>query len=106
MIDRFETLRPQYFDAENLYFNDESYAYWLSVPEYNVHEWVLYKEYNDYRSAVGNGGLQGISYEELMDSFRTYSFYEGMDREKLCRTFRQRSLDDNPYEFEDFIDDL
>ena len=93
MIDRFETLCPQYFDATNLYFND------------NVYDWVLYKEYNDYRSAVGNGGLKGVSYEELMDSFRTYSFYEGMDREKLCRTFRQRSLDDNPYDFEDFINE-
>lgn len=105
MIDKFETLYPEYFDSFNLYYKDEPYAYWLSVPEYNIYEWVLYKEYNDYKSAVGNGGLQGMSYEQLIDSFKTYSFYEGIDREMLCRTFRQRSLDDNPYDFDDFVKD-
>ena len=86
-----------------MWCHDKPYAYWLSASKYNVYEWVLYKEYNDYTSVVGNGGLKGVSYEELMDSFRTYSFYDNVDREMLCRTFRQRSLDDNSYEFEDFI---
>ena len=103
MLDKLEPLYPEYFDASELFCNDEPYAYWLSVPEYNFYNWILYKEYNGYNSRVGNGGLQGISYEQLMDEFRTFSFYDGMDREKLCRTFRQRSLNDNPYEFEDFI---
>ena len=105
MIDKFETLRPEFLTATNLWCNDEPYAYWLSAPEYNVHEWVLYKEYNDYESVVGNGGLKGVYYEELMNSFRTYTFYDNIDREMLCRTFRQRSLHDDSYDFEDFIDE-
>ena len=105
MIDKFETLRPEFLTATNLWYNDEPYAYWLSAPEYNVYEWVLSKEYNDYESVVGNSGLKGVSYEELMNSFRTYTFYDNIDREMLCRTFRQRSLYDDSYDFEDFIDE-
>ena len=107
MLPKFTTLYPEVLTADNLYCHDEPYAYWLEVPEYNLYEWVLYKEYNDYESIVGNGGLQGVSYEGMINEFKTYSFFEGMDREKLCRTFRQRSLDDNPYDydFEDFIEE-
>ena len=105
MIDKFETLYPETLTSSNLWCNGEPYAYWLSAPEYNVYEWVLYKEYNDYESVVGNGGLKGVSYEELINSFRTYSFYDSIDREMPCRTFRQRSLHDKSYDFEDFIDE-
>jgi len=106
MIPKGTTLYPQYITATDMYYGDEPFAYWLSVPEYDVYNWVLYKEYNDYNSVCHpNDCLCGVSYESLMEEFRTYSFYDGMDREMLCRTFRQRSLDDNPYEFEDFVEE-
>ena len=106
MIPKYITLYPEYFTSSEMYYDDEPYAYWLSVPEYNFCNWILYKEYNDYNSTCApNDCLAAVSYEELMNEFRTYSFYEGMDREKLCRTFRQRSLYDDEYDFEDFVDE-
>ena len=48
----------------------------------------------------------------LLNHLRMIIFYDNMDREKLCRTFRQRSLEtefgpnSEPYwNFEDFIDE-
>ena len=105
MIERGTRLYPEVFDSSQMYYQGQPFAYWLSVPEYNFCEWILYKEYNDYTSVCNpNDCLAAVSHEELMREFKTFSYYENMDREMLCRTFRQRSLDDNPYEFEDFID--
>ena len=106
MIEKGTTLWPEYFDSSQMYYNGEPYAYWVSEPRYNFYNWVLYKEYNNYSSVCAPGDcLAAVSYEDVMEELRTYSYYENMDREKLCRAFRQRSLDDNSYDFEDFIDE-
>ena len=105
MIAEGTTLYPEYFDSSQMYFDNEPFAYWVESPEYNFCNWVLYKEYNDYVSTCNpNDCLAGISYEGVMQEFREYSFYDGMDREKLCRMFRQRSLDSD-YDFEDFVEE-
>ena len=93
-------------------FVSNPYSYELNS-EYKVYEWVLFKEYNDYKSVCHpNDCISAISYNDLIDSFKTYSFYENMDREKMCRTFRQRSLEtefgpeSEPYwDFEDFVEE-
>lgn len=109
MIEEGTHLYPQYFDATQMYFDDEPYAYWVSVPEYNFCNWILYKEYNDYISTCNpNDCLSAISYEDVLEELRTYSFYDGMDREKLCRMFRQRSLYmtlEECRDWEDFVDE-
>ena len=106
MIDKDTILYPQCVTSDQMYYDNEPYAYWVSVPEYNFCNWVLYKEYNDYISTCApNDGLRAVSYEDIMEEFREYSFYEGMDREKLCRTFRQRSLNmtwEESIDWEDF----
>ena len=108
MIEKGTTLFPEYFDYSQMYYNDEPYAYWVSVPEYNFYEWILYKEYNDYRSICHpNDCLAAASYEEVLEELKTSSFYENMDRDKLCKTFRQRSLnmtDEEARDWEDFVD--
>lgn len=104
MIPEGTTLFPEYVDCSQMYYDDEPYAYWLSVPEYNFCNWILYKEYNDYISVCHpNDCLRAVSYEDIMKEFREYSFYEGMDRELLCKKFRQRSLEGDDKDFEDFI---
>ena len=50
MIAEGTILYPQDISPNEIYYDNEPYAYWLSVPEYNVCNWVLYKEYNDYVS--------------------------------------------------------
>lgn len=113
LIPKYYTLYPECSSSTYLYFHDEPYAYWLENSEYKVYEWVLFKEYNDYKSVCHpNDCISAISYNYLIDSFKTYSFYENMDREKMCRTFRQRSLEtefgpeSEPYwDFEDFVDE-
>lgn len=106
MIPEGTTLYPEYFTSDNMYFDDEPFAYWVSEPSINFYNWVLYKEYNDYSSVCNpNDCLSAISYEDVMDELRTYTFYEGMDREKLCKAFRQRSLHmsyEEEIEWEDF----
>ena len=107
MIAEGTILYPQDISPNEMYYDNEPYAYWVSVPEYNVCNWVLYKEYDDYISTCApNDCLRAVSYEDIMKEFREYSFYEGMDREKLCRTFRQRSLNmtlEESMEWEDFV---
>lgn len=109
MIAEDTILYPQCVTSDQMYYDDEPYAYWLSVPEYDVCNWVLYKEYNDYISTCApNDCLRTVSYEDIMEEFREYSFYEGMDREKLCRTFRQRSLNmtwEESIDWEDFVEE-
>ena len=109
MIDKDTILYPQDISPNEMYYDNEPYAYWVSVPEYNVFNWVLYKEYNDYISTCApNDCLRAVSYEDIMEEFREYSFYEGMDREKLCRTFRQRSLNmtwEESIDWEDFVEE-
>ena len=109
MLDKGTVLYPQDISPNEMYYDNEPYAYWLSVPEYNVCNWVLYKEYNDYVSICApNDCLRAVSYEDIMEEFREYSFYEGMDREKLCRTFRQRSLNmtwEESIDWEDFVEE-
>ena len=109
MIDKDTILYPQDISPNEMYYDNEPYAYWLSVPEYNVCNWVLYKEYNDYVSICApNDCLRAVSYEDIMEEFREYSFYEDMDREKLCRTFRQRSLNmtwEESIDWEDFVEE-
>lgn len=106
MIDKCYTLYPEYVDAMNMYFNDEPYAYWVSNENYNFCAWVLYKEYNDYSSCCNpNDCIAGESYEEIIDSFRNSWSYRNQDRDMLIRTFRQRSLGDTEYNFEDFIEE-
>ena len=110
MIEKGTRLYPQYFTADHMYYNDEPYAYWVSEPSINFCNWVLYKEYNDYISVCNpNDCLSAVSYEDVMNELRTYSFYDGMDREKLCKAFRQRSLymtDEESWDWEDFeLDD-
>ena len=73
----------------------------------------MFKEYNDYKYVChSNDCIAAISYNDLIESFKNDHFYDNMDREKLCRTFRQRSLEtefgpnSEPYwNFEDFIDE-
>lgn len=109
MIEKGMTLYPEYFDSSQMYFNDEPYAYWVSAPEYNFCNWILYKEYNDYISVCNpNDCLAAVSYEDIMNEFRTFTFYDGMDREKLCKMFRQRSLYMTSKEYmdwEDFVEE-
>ena len=107
MIPEGTTLYPERIDSSQMYYNDEPYAYWVEAPEYNFCNWVLYKEYNNYISVCHpNDCIAAVSYEDLMKEFREWTYYEGMDREKLCRTFRQRPLqtrlDDD---WEDFVDE-
>ncbi len=84
MIEEGTTLYPTCMTATNLYCDDEPYAYWVDVPEYNFCDWVLYKEYNDYTSVCApNDCIAGVSYEDVMEEFRNWSYFEGMDREKL-----------------------
>lgn len=113
IIDKNYTLYPEFQDSTYLYFNGKPYAYWLENDEYKVYEWVLFNEYNDYESVCNpNDCISAISYDQLIESFKTYSFYENIDREKMCRTFRQRSLEtefgpnsESYNDFEDFIDE-
>lgn len=102
MIPEGTTLYPEWFDYSQMYCCGEPYAYWL----HETGQWILYKEYNSYRSVCHpNDCLSAINYDQVLYEFRNYCFYENCDREKLCRTFRQRSIDD-PYDFEDFAEDL
>lgn len=103
MIEKGTTLFPTTQDCSQLWYNDEPYAYWEEFSG----EWILYKEYNDYCSICHpNDCISAVSYEEMLDHFRTYFWFEDYDREKLCRTFRQRSLDDNPYgDFDDYVEE-
>lgn len=110
MIEKGTRLYPQYFTASHMYYDNEPYAYWVSEPSINFCNWILYKEYNDYVSVCNpNDCLAAVSYEEVMEELRTFTFYEGMDREKLCKAFRQRSLymtDEESWNWEDFeLDD-
>lgn len=101
MIPKGTTLFPEWFDSSQMYYCDMPFAYWLGG---NICEWVLYKEYNDYKSICHpNDCLCGISKEELLERFKTFSWYKEEDRENLCQAFRQRSLGDNEYNFEDFV---
>lgn len=50
-----------------------------------------------------NDCLYAISKEELLKRFKTFSWFKDEEREKLCETFRQRSLNDDPYDFDDFV---
>lgn len=106
MIERGTILYPQCFTASQMYYNDEPYAYWVDEPSINFCNWILYKEYNDYVSTCSpNDCLSALSYEEVIDELKTASFYDGMDREKLCNAFRQRSLHmsyEEEINFEDF----
>lgn len=105
MINEGTTLFPEYFDALQMYYNNEPYAYWVSAPEYNFYNWILYKEYNNYKSiCYPNDCLSAVSYEEVIDELKTFSFYDSMDREKLCKMFRQRSLLMTPSEAENWED--
>jgi hypothetical protein len=105
MIDKGTRLFPEYFDSSQMYYDDEPYAYWVSEPSINFCNWILYKEYNDYVSICHpNDCLSAISYEEVLEELRTYTFYEGMDREKLCKAFRHRSLYMKPEEARDWED--
>lgn len=104
MIRKGTILYPQWITAYEMYYNNKPYAYWVSEPSINFCNWILYKEYNDYVSTCSpNDCLSALSYEEVIKELKTASFYDGMDRKKLCNAFRQRSLNDNLYEFEDFI---
>lgn len=113
LIDKHNTLYPEFQCSNYLYFNGEPYAYWLECSAYKVYEWVLFKEYNDYESVCRpNDCIAAINYDKLIESFKTSSFYENMDREEMCRTFRQRSLktefgpdSESYWDFEDFIDE-
>lgn len=106
MIPQGTTLYPEYFTADKMYFDNKPFAYWVSEPSINFCNWILYKEYNDYSSVCNpNDCLSAVSYEDVMHELRTYTFYEGMDREKLCKAFRQRSLHmsyEEEMEWEDF----
>ena len=110
MIPKGTTLYPQYFTSDRMYFDDQPFAYWVSCSHINFCNWVLFKEYNDYDSVCNpNDCLAAVSYEQVMHELRTYSYYDGMDREKLCRAFRQRSLDmsyEEEIDFEDFDFDI
>ena len=102
-FDETDTLVPTMMDGSNLYMDEHPFAYWVGN---NVCEWILYKEYNDNPTGVAMGGLSGISYEDLMDRFLTFPWFKDEEREMLCRTFRQRSLEDEHGDyFEDFVED-
>lgn len=109
MIPKGTILYPTTITSSQMYYYDEPYAYWATDSYSTFCNWVLYKEYNDYISTCApNDCLAGISYEEVMEELRTFHFYDGMDREKLCKAFRQRSLnatDEEMYNWEDFIYD-
>lgn len=104
MIDKGTTLFPTCITCDRMYYHDEPYAYWLGG---DVCEWVLYKEYDSYVSTCHpNDCLSAVNRKELLEHFRTFSWFEDEDRERLCRTFRQRGIDDTEYDFEDFADNL
>ena len=104
MIPKGTRLYPQCVTSSQMLYEDEPYAYWCSEPQYNFCNWILYKEYNDYVSTCHpNDCLGALTYEEVIREFRESCFYEKMDREKLVRTFRQRSLNGDDPDFEDFV---
>ena len=101
MITEGTTLYPEYFAGSEMFYDDHPFAYWLGG---NICEWILYKEYNDFNSVCNpNDCLCAISKEELLERFKTFSWFKDEEREKLCETFRQRSLNDDPYNFDDFV---
>lgn len=101
MITEGTTLYPEYFAESEMFYDDQPFAYWLGG---NICEWILYKEYNDFNSVCNtNDCLCAISKEELLERFKTFSWFKDEEREKLCETFRQRSLNDDPYNFDDFV---
>lgn len=98
MIPKGTVLYPESQDWHQLYYNGEPYAYW----QHFLGLWILYKEYNDYISECHpNDCISAYTYDEVIQFIKDYTSYK--DKEGLCRTFRQRSLKDNEYNFEDFI---
>ena len=101
-----------YFDNFDYVCGDWAYGK-LRLKGFYDHKNKQVKEYNDYESVCHpNDCISAISYNDLIDSFKTYSFYENMDREKMCRTFRQRSLEtefgpesETYWDFEDFVEE-
>lgn len=103
MIPKYTTLYPTSMDGCRMYYHGEPFGYWL----HEAGEWVLYKEYNSYQSVCApDDCLRAVSREDLMKEFREYSWFKDEEREKLCRTFRQRAIDTNEYEVDDFVDDM
>lgn len=103
MIPEYTTLYPTSMDGCRMYYHGEPFGYWL----HEAGEWVLYKEYNSYQSVCApDDCLRAVSREDLMKEFREYSWFKDEEREKLCRTFRQRAIDTNEYEVDDFVYDM
>lgn len=88
------TLFPEWFDCSQMYYADKPYGYWCE----SIGEWVLYKEYNDYNSICHpNDCLRAISYDDVIKLVNEF-FPDRL----LHRVFKQRSLNDNTYNFCDF----
>ena len=75
LIPKYYTLYPEVQCSQYLYFHDEPYAYQLENIAYNVYEWVLFKEYNDYKYVChSNDCIAAISYNDLIESFKNDHF--------------------------------
>lgn len=87
-------LFPESFDCSQMYYANQPYAYWCE----SIGEWVLYKEYNDYTSICHpNDCLRAINYDDVIKLVNEF-FPDRL----LHRVFKQRSLNDNTYNFCDF----
>lgn len=72
MIDNGTTLFPESWDCSQMYYDDEPYAYW----DGNIGLWVLYKEYDHYRSICHpNDCMRAYSSEELPKDYKQKSLF-------------------------------
>lgn len=73
MIPEGTILFPETWDCYQMYYDGEPYAYWAG----DIGQWVLYKEYDNYRSiSHPNDCLCAIGSEELPEGFKQKSLFK------------------------------
>lgn len=73
MITEGTTLFPEAMDGCQMFYDGEPYAYWAD----DVGQWVLYKEYDNYRSICHpNDCLRAYSSGELPKGYKQKSLFE------------------------------
>ena len=72
MIPEGTTLFPETMNGCQMFYDDEPYAYWAG----DIGQWVLYKEYDNYRSICHpNDCLRAYSSEELPQGYKQESLF-------------------------------
>ena len=73
MIPEGTKLFPESWDCSQMYYDDEPYAYW----DGNIGLWVLYKEYDNYRSICHPN--------DCMRAYNSCEFPKGFKQKSLFR---------------------